>query len=114
MAESPSLDALRQQIDNLDSKIVDLLNDRARVVVEIGKIKQLTNVPIYAPDREKAVMDKVRRLNRGPLQNRRLEAVYWELRSGPATLEKPLKIGFLGAEGTLSRLASIRKYGRSL
>ena len=109
-----SLDELRQQIDSMDSKIVDLLNERARFVVQIGKIKQLTNVPIYAPDREKAVMDKVRRLNQGPLQDRCLEAVYRELMSGSFALEKPLKIGFLGPKGSFSHLASIRKFGSSV
>lgn len=114
MSESPSLDAFRRQIDTLDSQIVDLLNARAKVVVEIGKIKQLTNVPIYAPDREKAVMDKVRRLNQGPLQDRCLEAVYRELMSGSFALEKPLKIGFLGPKGSFSHLASVRKFGSSV
>jgi chorismate mutase/prephenate dehydratase len=114
MSDTPSLDQLRQQIDSLDSKIVDLLNDRAKVVVQIGKIKQLTNVPIYAPDREKAVMDKVRRLNQGPLQDRCLEAVYRELMSGSFALEKPLKIGFLGPKGSFSHLASVRKFGSSV
>ena len=109
-----ALDPLRKQIDALDAKIVDLLNERARVVVEIGKIKQLTNVPIYAPDREKAVMDKVRGLNHGPLQDRCLEAVYRELMSGSFALEKPLKIGFLGPKGSFSHLASIRKFGSSV
>ena len=114
MPESPSLDPLRQQIDTLDAKIVEMLNERAKVVVEIGKIKQLTNVPIYAPDREKAVMDKVRRLNHGPLQDRCLEAVYRELMSGSFALEKPLKIGFLGPKGSFSHLASVRKFGSSV
>ena len=55
-----SLDPLRKQIDALDAKIVELLNDRAKVVVEIGKIKQQNNSPIYAPDRERAVLQKLR------------------------------------------------------
>ena len=113
-ADDDPLHLLRRQIDALDSQIVDLLNRRAQIVVEIGRIKQATNVPIYAPDREKAVMDKVRRLNKGPLQNRCLEAVYRELMSGSFALEKPLKIGFLGPEGSFSHLASIRKFGSSV
>ena len=60
---TPELSKLRTQIDALDAQIVDLLNERAKVVVEIGKVKQQTNAPIYAPDREKAVLEKVRRLN---------------------------------------------------
>src|SRR5882757_3037570 len=110
----PALDQLRQKIDAIDAQLVNLLNERAKVVVEIGKVKQITNVPIYAPDREKAVMDKVRRLNKGPLQDRCLEAVYRELMSGSFALEKPLKIGFLGPKGSFSHLASIRKFGSSV
>jgi chorismate mutase/prephenate dehydratase len=82
--------------------------------VEIGKLKQQSNAPIYAPDREKAVMEKVRRLNRGPLPNRCLEAVWRELMSGSFALEKPLRIGFLGPEGTFSHSAAVRKFGSSV
>src|SRR5689334_15183647 len=95
---SQSLEPYRLQIDDLDAKIVELLNARARVVVEIGKVKQQNNAPIYSPDREKAVMEKVRKLNHGPLPDRCLEAVYRELMSGSFALERPLKIGFLGPE----------------
>src|SRR3954468_13658904 len=110
---SPALEPLRVRIDSLDEQIVSLLNQRAQVVVEIGKIKQQTNAPIYAPEREKAVLEKVRRLNRGPLPNSCLEAVYRELMSGSFALEKPLKIGFLGPLGTFSHLASVRKFRSS-
>ncbi len=98
----------------MDEKIVQLLNERARVVVEIGKIKQQSNAPIYAPDREKAVLQKIRQLNSGPLPNRCLEAVYRELMSGSFVLEKPLRIAFLGPEGTFSHAASVRKFGSSV
>lgn len=108
------LDKLRQQIDLLDEQLVNLLNERAKVVVDIGQIKQQTKAPIYAPEREKIVLEKVRRLNRGPLPDRCLEAVYRELMSGSFALEKPLKIGFLGPLGTFSHLASVRKFGSSV
>src|SRR5260221_4825496 len=111
---SNSLEVLRLQIDDLDARIVDLLNSRARIVVEIGKLKQQHNAPIYSPDREKTVLEKVRRLNHGPLPDRCLEAVYRELMSGSFALEKPLKIGFLGPKGSFSHLASIRKFGSSV
>src|SRR5262245_12023638 len=109
-----SLEPLRRQIDAIDGKIVQLLNDRARVVVEIGKLKQQNNQPIYAPDREKAVLQKVRELNNGPLADRCLEAVYRELMSGSFALEKPLRIGFLGPVGTFSHAAASRKFGSSV
>lgn len=111
---SESLEDLRKRIDAMDAKIVQLLNDRANVVVEIGKLKQQSKAPIYAPDREKIVLQKIRDLNRGPLPNRCLEAVYRELMSGSFMLEKPLRIAFLGPVGTFSHAASVRKFGSSV
>jgi chorismate mutase/prephenate dehydratase len=111
---SEPLEPLRKQIDELDSQIVELLNKRARVVVEVGKIKQAQNLPIFAPDREKAVFEKLRKLNEGPLPNRCLEAVYRELMSGSFALERPLRIGFLGPEGTFSHEAAMLKFGQSV
>src|SRR2546423_12136774 len=111
-AESdPQLDPLRVKIDALDEQIVALLNDRARIVVEIGQLKQQNKTPIYAPDREKVILEKVRQLNRGPLPDRCLEAVYRELMSGSFALEKPLRIGFLGPAGTFSPAAAGLKLG---
>jgi chorismate mutase/prephenate dehydratase len=112
--ESSQLEQLRNRIDDLDARIVQILNDRASVVVDIGKLKQQTNAPIYAPDREKIVLAKVRQLNKGPLPDRCLEAVYRELMSGSFALEKPLRIGFLGPAGTFSHAAAVRKFGSSV
>ena len=112
--EPAALEVLRAQIDELDERIVDLLNARAQVVVEVGKVKQQNNTPIYAPDREKAVLEKLRRLNKGPLPNRCLEAVYRELMSGSFVLERALRIGFLGPDGSFSHAASVRKFGSSV
>jgi chorismate mutase/prephenate dehydratase len=112
--KASSLEDLRLHIDAIDEQIVKLLNDRANIVVEIGKLKQQNKVQIYAPEREKAIMEKVRRLNKGPLPNRCLEAVYRELMSGSFALEKPLRIGFLGPEGTFSHAAAVRKFGSSV
>src|SRR4051812_26670408 len=120
MAEQPSPDPhaqalapLRAQIDELDRQIVEFLNKRAQIVVQVGKIKQQNNTPIYQPDREKEVLEKVRKLNMGPLSNRCLEAVYRELISGSIVLEKPLRIGFLGAEGPFSHAAAAMRFGSS-
>src|SRR5579864_362177 len=109
-----SLESLRLQIDEMDPQIVDLLNARARIVVEIGKLKQQHNTPIYSPDREKMVLEKVRKLNQGPLPDRCLDAVYRELMSVSFALEKPLRIGFLGPTGTFSHAASVQKFGSSV
>jgi chorismate mutase/prephenate dehydratase len=108
------LDDLRVRIDALDARIVELLNERANLVVQIGQLKQQNNLPIYAPDRERDVLEKIRQLNKGPLPNRCLEAVWRELMSGSFALEKPLRIGFLGPDGTFSHMASVRKFGSSV
>ncbi len=111
------LSPLRARIDELDHQIVAILNQRARVVVEIGKIKQNSNSPIYAPDREKVVLERVRLANRqsgGPLPDSCIEAIYRELMSGSFALEKPLRIAFLGPRGSFSHLASAKKFGASV
>src|SRR4051812_41301756 len=108
------LESLRKQIDAIDEQIVALLNRRADVVVEVGKFKQQAGGQIYAPDREKLVLEKVRKLNHGPLPDRCLEAVYREVMSGSFALEKPLRIGYLGPAGSFSNAAAVRKFGSSV
>ncbi|HUB26658.1 MAG TPA: prephenate dehydratase [Tepidisphaeraceae bacterium] len=113
-SEPNPLDAHRAKIDDCDRQIVRLLNERAKVVVEIGKLKQISGTPVYAPDREKAVLENIRKLNAGPLSDRCLEAVYRELMSGSFALEKPLRIGYLGPAGSFSHSAAIGKFGGSV
>ncbi len=113
--EKPTdLTALRQKIDDLDAKIVELLNKRADVVVEVGKAKQADGSPIYAPDREKQVLAKISEINAGPLPQSTLRAIYRELMSGSFALERPLRIGYLGPEGSFSHLGAMRKFGASV
>lgn len=108
------LSTLRQRIDELDQQIVQLLNERAHVVVEVGQTKRANNEPIYAPDREHTVLQRIAKLNKGPLPPRTLQAIYRELMSGSFALEKPLRIGYLGPEGSNSHLAAQRKFGSSV
>jgi chorismate mutase / prephenate dehydratase len=112
--EPNALDPLRAKIDDFDKQIVRLLNERSKVVVEIGKLKQVSGTPVYSPDREKVVLDNIRKLNAGPLADRCLEAVYRELMSGSFALEKPLRIGYLGPAGSFSHAAAIGKFGSSV
>jgi len=119
MSTNPSdpLAPLRQQIDQLDRSIVELLNARARIVVEVGKIKHQSGTAVYAPDREKIVLERIREANKsvgGPLPNACLEAIYRELMSGSFALEKPLRIAYLGPQGSFSHLASVKKFGSSV
>ena len=70
-----SLEELRKKIDEIDHQLVKLLNERAQVVVEVGKLKNKTDKPIYAPDREKKVLEKIVNDNTGPLPN--IRRVRW-------------------------------------
>ncbi len=105
---------LRKKIDELDQDIVRTLNERAKVVVSVGQVKQGSNTPIYAPDREQAVLNRINGLNKGPLPARTLQAIYRELMSGSFALERPQRIGFLGPAGSFSHIASMRKFGASV
>lgn len=66
----------RRKIDDLDRRLVELLNERARAAQEIGKLKRNTDLPIYEPDREKIIFENVCKANRGPLPNSELRQVY--------------------------------------
>jgi chorismate mutase/prephenate dehydratase len=107
-----NLEDLRNKIDQIDARLVELLNQRARVVVEVGKLKG--NGPIYVPDREKKVLQRIAELNKGPLPDRTLAAIWREMMSGSFFLERPLRIGFLGPKGSFSHTAAVRKFGQSI
>jgi chorismate mutase/prephenate dehydratase len=94
--------------------LVELLNERAQVVVEIGKLKDKTAKPVYAPDREKQVFEKIAAANKGPLPDKCLMAIWRELMSGSFVLERPLRIGYLGPQGSFSHAAAMRKFGQSV
>lgn len=104
----------RERIDQLDGELVRLLNERANEVVEIGKLKRAGAGPIYAPERERRVLDQIRKYNQGPLPDACLEAIWRELMSGSFALERPLRIGYLGPAGSFSHLAATRKFGSSV
>lgn len=66
----------RKQIDELDRKLVQILNERATAAKAIGLLKRNTQMPIYEPEREKQIFENVRRANQGPLPDRELVQVY--------------------------------------
>lgn len=108
------LGSLREEIDALDRQIVDLLNARARVVVKVGASKRASGAPIYAPDREAQVLERVLALNEGPLGDRAIEGIYKELMSGSFAIERPLRIGYLGPPGSFSHGAAVAHFGGSV
>ncbi|MCA9407680.1 MAG: prephenate dehydratase [Candidatus Omnitrophica bacterium] len=106
-----SLSEYRKKIDAIDTKIVTLLNDRAKLSVKIGENKKKLNKGIYAPDREKQIFDQISRLNKGPMTNDAFVAIYREIMSSSLSLEKKLQIAFLGTEGSFTHMAANKKFG---
>jgi chorismate mutase/prephenate dehydratase len=109
-----SLQEHRQAIDRLDKKIVDLLNERTQHVLQIGEIKVKAGEEIYAPHRELAVLERICKVNPGPITNESLRAIYREIMSSALSLEKTMTIAYFGPEATFTHQAALRKFGSSL
>ena len=109
------LNPLRKKIDEIDRKIISLLNDRTQLVVEVGKMKTEKGHAVYAPEREVEIYEKIDREGaQGPLPKNALKSIYREIMSASLALEKPLTIAYLGPEATFTHLASISKFGASV
>ena len=111
MTDKP-LQNLRQQIDDIDDQILDLLNRRARVVVEVGKLKAGSS-QYYVPSREKAIYDRLIAENPGPFPDEGVRRVFREVISASLSLEQPLKVAFLGPQATFTHVAAMRQFGLS-
>ncbi len=111
LSRNESVDVLRKKIDQIDAKVVDLLNDRASLAQRIGHFKSRSNQEVYAPHREKEVLDRVSELSHGPLPAQAVRAVFREIISGCRSLEGPLHVVFFGAEATYTHLAAREKFG---
>jgi chorismate mutase-like protein len=88
------LDELRKIIDQIDEKIVQLLNERCKIAGKVGVWKIENGHPIFVPEREKLLFKKLQKLNPGPLSADSLTNIYREIISGAIAVEKPLKIGY--------------------
>ena len=104
----------RKAIDRLDAHIVRLLNERTKHVLAIGDMKLKAGEEIYAPHRERAVLQRICRSNEGPVTDDQLCAIYREIMSSALALEKTMSIAYLGPEATFTHQAAIQKFGSSL
>ena len=104
----------RKVIDRLDAQIVRLLNERTKHVLAIGNMKLKAGEEIYAPHRERAVLQRICQSNEGPVTDDQLCAIYREIMSSALALEKTMTIAYLGPEATFTHQAAIQKFGSSL
>ncbi|MEA3369688.1 MAG: prephenate dehydratase [Candidatus Ratteibacteria bacterium] len=106
-----SLEDLRQKIDKIDAGIIQLINERARMVIEIGSLKKRQGKDIYVPEREQSVYRKLIKKNKGPMSSPALKSIYKEIMANSLALEKPLSISYLGPQATFTHMAAREKFG---
>jgi len=86
----------RTKIDEIDRKLVEILNQRAEAAQEIGRLKREAAMPIYEPDRERVVLSQVQEANRGPLQHRHLMQIYERIMDVMRNVQKDEIVGESG------------------
>ncbi|WP_028602759.1 prephenate dehydratase [Ottowia thiooxydans] len=109
--QSDALAHLRVQIDSLDSQLLSLLNQRAKVTEEVGELKRREGTPFFRPDRVAQVIAKIQHANTGPLLNQHVGAIWREIMSACLALEVPHRVAVLGPEGTFTEQAAVEFFG---
>lgn len=106
------INSLREKINQIDSDLLELLNNRMQVVQEIGLMKKKTNAIVYRPEREKWILDRLETLNKDPLLNREaIEAIFLEIFAVSRNIELPERISYLGPEGSFTHQAAESRFG---
>src|SRR4030043_1916052 len=106
-----NVEKLRKAIDKIDNEILNLLNERSNIVLEIAHIKRNENAKFYSPERERQILERLISLNHGPFPNETLKVIYREILSASLSLEEPLKVACLGPLATFTHLAALRHFG---
>lgn len=113
MDDLKKIKEFRAKIDDIDDRILELLNKRASLVIEVGKIKLESKRDFYAPEREKEIYGRLTENNPGPFPNQSLKNVFREIMSASLSLEKPLKVAYLGPKATFTHQACMQFFGLS-
>jgi len=110
---SSNLKQLRAQIDKFDLEILSVINKRAAIAAQIGKVKSETGGETFSAGREEEVMQNILRANKGPLPEITLKSIFRELISGSRALQSVQRVAFLGPEYSYSHIAAIERFGQS-
>jgi chorismate mutase/prephenate dehydratase len=110
------LESIRARIDTIDREIQALISERARFARQVGKAKGKLKraVDYYRPEREAQVLRGVLDRNDGPLSDEEMVRLFREIMSACLAQQEPLKVGFLGPEGTFSQAAVRKHFGHSV
>ncbi|MFM1991123.1 MAG: prephenate dehydratase [Pseudomonadota bacterium] len=115
MTDRPNdLNALRERIDDVDARLLALLAERGRLVLQVGELKHATNAPVLRPEREAQILRTLSERNPGPLPADAIVSIWREIISGCRALERRLKIGYLGPVGTFSEQAVFAQFGHGV
>jgi chorismate mutase/prephenate dehydratase len=106
--------SLREKIDSLDGHILILLNERAKLALEVGKLKSESRVDPYNPQREEEILNRLESQNPGPFPLRALSPVFREIISACRSLEAELTVAYLGPAATHTHLACVERFGSSM
>lgn len=112
-AENDEISSFRARIDQIDNSILQLLNERARVAIAIGRAKADRNLDFHSPARERQIYERLCSINPGPFPSEAIRSVFREILSASLSLEKPLKISFPGPWGTFTHLACLEHFGQA-
>lgn len=107
---SDALQQIRQRIDAIDDELLKLVSERARLAQEVGRIKEGN---LYRPEREAQVLRRIKDANPGPLSGETAARLFREIMSACLALEQPLKVAYLGPQGTFSQAAAIKHFGHA-
>jgi len=113
MKKNNDIDEIRVSIDEIDEKLLKLIAERGKFANKIGEIKKSSGAKIYVPSREKQIFDHLVKLNNGPYNDTAIRAIFREIISATRALEQPMRIAFLGPDGTFTQKAAVEHFGHA-